>query len=111
MTIATAALALWPAPQPTSPPLPPPPPEIVPLELPVNCASAHALVVRGNVTGGASHVELAGPVIYSDVTTDRDGHFAIHVPIADDICTVLETPQSYSFSDGATTIAYSITFE
>ena len=111
VTMATAALALWPQPKPTSPPLPPPPTEVVPLEVPVTCMAAHGLVVDGQVTGGPSHVELAGPVIYSDVTTDPYGHFQVRVPVADDLCTLISEPASYTFTDGTMTVAYSITFE
>lgn len=116
-TIATAALALWPRAQPSAPPLPDPAPEeiVVPVAQtqPMDpCAGARGLVLSGRVTGGWSHVRLAGPVIYSDVTTDGDGRFELRIPISsDDVCTLLPAPVTYRFADDAMTLEYRISFE
>jgi hypothetical protein len=114
VTMATAALALWPQPQPTSPPLPEPPPEVIAatpvVETELPCVGAHALVVTGRVTGGASHVQLAGPVLYTDVTTAADGSFVLRIAL-DDACSVLTAPHDYQFSDGAMTVEYRVGFE
>jgi hypothetical protein len=116
-TITTAALALWPRATPSAPPLPEPPPERI--DVPVMqvqpmdpCAGVTGLLIAGHVTGGATHVKLAGPIIYSDVRTDAGGNFELHVPIAsDDVCSLLPGPQRYRFADDAMTLEYRISFD
>jgi hypothetical protein len=116
-TIATAALALWPGATPSAPPLPEPPPERI--HQPVQqvqpmdpCTGVTGILIAGHVTGGASHVRLAGPIIYSDVQTDGAGNFELHVPIAsDDVCSLLPGPQHYLFADNAMTLEYRISFD
>ncbi len=118
VTAATAALFLVPVQVPSPAP---PVPEVMPerVELPVvqtqpmdPCAGARGIVLTGRVTGGASHVRLAGPILYSDVLTDRDGRFELHIPIASaDVCSLLPGPQQYRFTDDATTIEYRISFD
>jgi hypothetical protein len=115
VTIATAALALWPQPRPTSPPLPDPLPDVALLDPPVvktelPCVGAHALVVTGRVTGGASHVQLAGPIIYTDVTTTSSGDFRLNIPVDGDVCSLLGAPADYSFGDGSMQVTYTISF-
>ena len=118
---ATAALLLMPA-RTASPS--PPVPEVMPerVEMPVvqtqpmdPCAGARGIVLTGRVTGGASHVRLAGPLLYSDVTTDRDGRFELRIPIeaaSDDVCALLpHTTTWFRFTDEATTLEYKITIE
>lgn len=121
VTAATAALLLAPA-RTIAPP--PPVPEVMPerVELPVvqtqpmdPCAGARGIVLTGRVTGGPSHVRLAGPLIYSDVTTDRDGRFELRIPIegaADDVCALLPRSTTlFRFTDEATTLEYKISIE
>lgn len=116
-TVVTAALALWPRTTPSATPLPEPPPERI--HQPVQqvqpmdpCAGVTGILIAGHVTGGATHVQLAGPIIYSDVRTDRAGKFALHVPIAsDDVCSLLPTPQHYVFADNAMTLEYRVSLD
>ena len=75
---------------------------------PLSCETAHALIVRGHVTGGASHVRLAGPILYTDVTTDPSGDFELRVPVDGNVCDLLPKPASYAFGDD---VAYTISFE
>lgn len=76
------------------------------------CGDAHALRVSGWVTGGgASRVHIAGPIIYTDVTTDTNGHFALTIPVSGDLCSLLPAPASFIFSDDAMTVAYRIGFD
>jgi hypothetical protein len=116
-TVATAALALWPHARPSTPPLPEPPPErihepVMQVQPMDPCTGVKGILIAGHVTGGASHVRLAGPVVYSDVTTDRAGDFELHVPIAsDDVCSLLAGPQQYRFADDAMTLEYRISFD
>ena len=104
---------------------PPPVPDATPerVELPVRqtqpmdpCAGARGIVLSGRVTGtsGASHVRLAGPIFYSDVTTDRDGRFELRIPIdaaSEDVCALLPAAQQFRFADEATTLEYRIAIE
>jgi hypothetical protein len=121
VTAATAALFLVPVRTPTAPP---PVPEMSPerVELPViqtqqmdPCVGARGIVLTGRVTGGASHVHLAGPILYSDVVTDRDGRFEVRIPIAaasDDVCALLPGSTTlFRFADEATTLEYKISIE
>jgi hypothetical protein len=121
VTAATAALFLMPA-RAVSPP--PPVPEVMPerVEMPVvqtqpmdRCAGARGIVLTGRVTGGPSHVRLAGPVIYSDVMTDREGRFELRIPIeaaSEDVCALLPGSTTlFRFTDEATTVEYKITIE
>ncbi len=120
VTAATAALFLVPVQVPSPAP---PVPEVMPerVELPVvqtqpmdPCAGARGIVLTGRVTGGASHVRLAGPILYSDVLTDRDGRFELHVPIeaaSEDLCALLPGTSTFRFTDEATTLEYKISFE
>lgn len=107
----TLALAVRPHRQP--PPAPPPAPDFITVDVvlvdpPATCETAHALLVRGHVTGGASHVQLAGPVIYTDVTTNRLGNFELRLPVDGNVCDLLPHPASYAFGDD---VRYTITFE
>jgi hypothetical protein len=98
-------------------------PEVSPerVELPVvqtqpmdPCAGARGIVLTGRVTGGSSHVRLAGPVIYSDVLTDRDGRFELRIPIeaaSADVCALLPANTTFRFTDEATTLEYKISIE
>lgn len=120
VAIATAALGLMPM-RVASPP--PPVPDAMPerVELPVvqtqpmdPCAGARGIVLTGRVTGGPSHVRLAGPILYSDVVTDRDGRFELRIPIdatSDDVCALLPVTRTFSFTDEATTLEYKISIE
>jgi hypothetical protein len=107
----TGALALWPAAQPQ----PAPPhahlPRLGKCVTPPSCSHAHALRIAGTVTGGASRVRIAGPIIYTDVTTDGSGRFDLTIPIRGDLCSLLPAPADFSFSDASMTIAYRIDFE
>lgn len=79
-----------------------------PLLVPVTCERAHQLVVRGHVDGGVSHVQLAGPILYTDVATDAAGDFQLRVPVDGDVCDLLAQPTSYIFGDD---VSYTIAFE
>jgi hypothetical protein len=117
---ATAALLLVPVRAPSAAPAIP---EVSPerVDLPVvqtqpmdPCAGARGIVLTGRVTGGASHLRLAGPIFYSDVTTDRDGRFELRIPIeaaSDEVCALLPTNASFRFTDEATTLEYKLTIE
>jgi hypothetical protein len=122
--IATAvAAALWALP--TTQPSPPPPlPEASPerVELPVlqtqpqdPCTGARGVLLAGHVTPAqTSHVRLAGPVFYADVTTDRFGAFELRVPIegqSEDVCALLPSTRTFRFADDATTLEYAISIE
>ena len=54
----------------------------------------HKLLVTGFVSGGASHVRLAGPVIYTDVTTDAFGKIGLTIPVDGDVCALLRAPNA-----------------
>ncbi len=75
------------------------------------CASAHALMVRGHVTGGISHVQLAGPIIYTDVTTTSLGDFVMRIPVDGNVCDLLPSPQHFAFEGDGMTVAYTIGFD
>jgi hypothetical protein len=81
-------------------PEPPPPP--------ATCSTAHTLIVHGHVDGGASHIHLAGPILYTDVATDLFGDFYLSVPVDGDVCDLLTQPTSYVFGQD---VSYTITFE
>ena len=72
------------------------------------CERARSLIVRGEVTGGASHVQLAGPIIYTDVTTDARGAFELRVPMDGNVCDLLPKAQHFQFAGDGMTVAYSI---
>ena len=120
--IVAVSAALWLVPARVPSP-PPPMPEVSPerVELPVvetqsmdPCAGARGIVLTGRVTGGSSHVRLAGPVIYSDVLTDRDGRFELRIPIeaaSTDVCALLPANTTFRFTDEATTLEYKISIE
>ena len=125
VTAATAALLLVPA-HAASPP--PPVPDVMPerVEMPIMqtqpmdpCAGAHGIVLSGRFTAttgttGPSHVRLAGPILYSDVTTDREGRFELRVPIeaaSEDVCALLPGTSTFRFTDEATTLEYKISLE
>ena len=120
VAVATAALGLMPA-RVVSPP--PPMPDVMPerVEMPIvqtqpmdPCAGARGIVLTGRVTGGASHVRLAGPILYSDVLTDRDGRFELRIPIdgtSEDVCALLPATRTFVFADEATTLEYKISIE
>ena len=78
---------------------------------PPTCSEAHTLVVYGHITGGATHVRLAGPVIYTDVTSDPWGNFQLRVPVEGDLCSVLPTEAHAEFAGDGMTMAYDIRFE
>ncbi|HSN28272.1 MAG TPA: hypothetical protein VLT45_18430 [Kofleriaceae bacterium] len=110
-----SALTLGLALRPHHAPAPPPPREaqfvvfdVVLASPPATCETAHALVVRGHVTGGASHVQLAGPVIYTDVATGPSGDFQLRVPVDGNVCDLLTQPTHYVFGED---VSYTITFE
>jgi hypothetical protein len=115
--IATGVLALWPHATPSAPPLPEPSPERIyqPVQQvqPMDpCAGVTGILIAGHVTGGSTHVQLAGPIIYSDVRTDGAGNFELHVPIAsDDVCSLLPAPQHYVFADNAMTLEYRVSLD
>jgi hypothetical protein len=75
------------------------------------CASAHALLVRGHVTGGVSHVQLAGPIIYTDVTTTPLGDFVMRIPVDGNVCDLLPTAQHFAFEGDGMTVSYDIGFD
>ena len=75
------------------------------------CDSAHALVVRGHITGGASHVQLAGPVIFTDVTTSPLGNFELRIPVDGNVCDLLPSAQHFAFEGDGMTVSYDIGFE
>lgn len=120
VTAATAALFLVPV-RVASPC--PPVPEVMPerVEMPIMqtqpmdpCAGARGIVLTGRVTGGSSHVRLAGPVLYSDVMTDRDGRFELRIPIeaaSAEVCALLPATSTFRFTDEATTVEYKISIE
>ncbi len=120
VTAVTAGLLLAPA---RTPSPAPPVPEVMPerVEMPVvqtqpmdPCAGARGIVLTGRVTGGSSHVRLAGPILYSDVMTDRDGRFELRIPIeaaSEDVCALLPANTSFRFTDEATTLEYKISIE
>jgi len=72
------------------------------------CESAHALMVRGHVTGGATHVKLAGPILYTDVTTNGGGDFVMTVPVDGNVCDLLPMPQHFAFAGVGMTVRYDI---
>jgi len=80
-------------------------------EPPPACASAHALMVRGHITGGASHVQLAGPIIFTDVTTTPLGNFELRIPVDGNVCDLLPSAQHFAFEGDGMTVAYDIGFE
>jgi hypothetical protein len=109
-SIVTLGLALWPH---HAPPVAKPRVEIQLIDVELTdptprCETAHELVIRGHVTGGASHVQLAGPVIYTDVTTNALGTFELRVPVDGDVCSILREPSFYTFGDD---VSYTISFE
>ena len=75
------------------------------------CESAHALVVRGHITGGASHVQLAGPILYTDVTTNAAGEFELRVPVDGNVCDLLPEPKHFAFDGDGMTVRYDISFD
>ena len=117
VSILTASLALRPHP---ARPAPPPPPRSVhvshcpatsPLLPPqLTCEQAHTLRVRGWVTGGPSHLRLAGPVLATDVTTDASGEFSLVVPVDGNVCDLVREPSAYTFDDGSMHVVYAIDF-
>jgi hypothetical protein len=109
----TGALALWPHPAPAGEPAArvfSRSPISCPIAPAPTCEHAHRLVVRGRVSGGVSHVQLAGPIIYTDVTTQPDGRIELWLPVDGDVCSLLREPASYSFSDGSMQLSYTIGF-
>lgn len=75
------------------------------------CVGAHALLVVGHVTGGATHMKLAGPVIYTDVTTNSLGNFELRIPVDGDVCSVLPSAQQFQFDGDGMSVTYTIGFE
>ncbi len=107
----TLGLAL--RPHRAAPPAPNPRVEFISVEVVLtdptpSCVDAHQLVVRGHVSGGASHVRLAGPILYTDVATDPSGDFTLRVPVDGNVCDLLPEPASYAFGDD---VRYTISFE
>lgn len=114
VTIATLGLALRPH-------RAPPPPsliqarfatfDVVLVDPTPACAAAHALDVRGHVTGGFSHVQLAGPILYTDVTTSSLGTFELRIPVEGNVCDLLPSAQHFAFEGDGMTVSYDIGFE
>ena len=78
---------------------------------PVTCSNAHAMFMSGHVTGGASHVQLAGPILYTDVAADMFGDFYLSIPVDGNVCDLLPSPQHFTFEGDGMTVSYTIGFE
>lgn len=82
----------------------------------LTCEHAHSLILRGTVShlydgetrSDRSHLRIAGPVLYTDLTTDPKGFFFERVPVEGDVCELLQQTAHYSFSDGSMRVSYSI---
>ena len=115
VAIVTAGLALRPRRDAAPPPVPhalithctkqnpllPPPP---------TCEDSHELYIEGWVTGGASHLRLAGPFLSTDVTTDDHGQFKLVIPVEGNVCELLREPKAFDFTDGSMHVVYSVDF-